>query len=86
MSDEQKLIDRIIANYKSEQIKVSTPLEKLETPLEYQERLLAELQELTDKAVKDHYKKQWLLAANYLMMLLVGFLSVQALMMMAQKP
>lgn len=86
MSEEQQLIDRLVANYKAEQIKVSTPLEKLETPLEYQERLLGELQELTDKAVKDHYKKQWLLAANYLMMLVVGYLSVVALIMMNQKP
>lgn len=86
MSEEQQLIDRLVANYKAEQIRVATPDTTQLTPLEKQEVHIAQLENAIAQASKQHFKKQILIAANYVLMLIVGYLSVVALIMMNENP
>lgn len=86
MSEEQQLIDRLVNNYKAEQIRVATPNTIELTPLERQEAHIAELEYAVEQASKEHFKKQILLAANYFLMLIVGYLSIVALIMMNENP
>lgn len=86
MSEEQQLIDRIIANYKAEQIKVSTLDIQEPTPLQLQELWLQDLEERIEAAEKHRLKMLGLYAANLIMLGLVGYLSIVALIMVNQNP
>lgn len=86
MSEEQQLIDRLVNNYKAEQIRVATRDIVEPTPAELQQAWLDDLEERVAEGDKRHKIMLGLYAANIIMMTVLGYLSIMAIILVSQKP